>query len=131
MRVKKFDALLTFKEVVKWHVKEEFNICGCILFLLFLKAGCTLYPNFDTEMINLALESSERCKSGWNEAYDNLTVKYSRELDQTGPSVPSKAKGKFLGGPTKVEKKVSRQEAKQYYEEKLQRKKQRTNPCEV
>lgn len=82
--------------------KRGVQLCGCILFLLFLKAGCTLYPNFDTEMINLALESSERCKSGWNEAYDNLTVKYSRRLALV---CPQKLKENFLAAPQKLKRK--------------------------
>jgi hypothetical protein len=52
----------------------------------------------------------ERDSCGWNTEYGKLPVKYSKELLQTRPNIPSKSRGSNLCSPTKMSVKSSKDE---------------------
>lgn len=104
LRMKKSDVLLTFESVVQWcDSKSEaisFNITGCILFLLFVQAGSAAYPEIDVPFLEKEVDHVS-FKSGWNEHYGKLPVKYSTTLMQTKPRVAPDSRGKTVIGPKK------------------------------
>ncbi len=81
IKVKLWDSLLTFPSVIQWCIidKEKnisFHIPGCIVFLLFLKAGSPFYPRLDVKSIQDSLDESFEC--GWREEYQKLGARYSK-----------------------------------------------------
>lgn len=108
----KSDALLTFDSVIQWSESTSgsiaFKIAGCILFLLFLKAGSSFYPDIDGQFLENWLDQTDSC--GWNSNYEKLTVKYSKELLQTKPNVPRQSRGSTLHSPKKSSIRFSKEE---------------------
>lgn len=94
-RVKSCDALFSFPSVIKWSTVHEgdlkFDIPGCILFLLCLKAGSATYPKF----VN-CVDWNKSNECGWSQHYETLDVKYSREFNQTKPVACSAKRGSSL-----------------------------------
>lgn len=99
MREKSTDLLYTTPTVVRWCGEEggklQFELPGCILLLLFLRAGMGNYPKYCTSMISDLINPDEH-QCGWNEGYSNCGVQYSNRLQQTRPNVPTLSRGRYL-----------------------------------
>lgn len=104
IRIKGEDILLTTDQVLRWckinDGKLAFNITGCILMLLFIKAGSFFYPSFHGELLE---DASDNVKSGWNAGYGDLPVHYTNQLTQTKPNVPTAGIGASLTTPKSLE----------------------------
>ena len=101
LRIKDKDILLTLSEVVRWcHSPKDgeisFNICGCILLLLHIKAGSSFYPPIDESLWD---NVGDGYKSGWSAAYSTLPVQYTNRLLQTRPKVTTESRGASLSSP--------------------------------
>lgn len=89
MRLKSQDLLYTIKSVAQWcSVSDEkisFEITGCILLLLLIKAGSGVYPELNDEEVVDLLQNTDYIQSGWSASYSKLGVKYSKKLKQSMP----------------------------------------------
>lgn len=115
--MKKWDSLLTFDQVVTWCEPTsssdiKFNVHGCIVFLLILKAGSKFYPEIDPDFLDSTLNETDSC--GWNTEYEKLPVKYSKELLQMKPSKASDSRGSHLHSPIKRSHHLSKDEFMKY-----------------
>lgn len=109
-RIKSLDYLFTTDSVVKWcnvdeHYNVSFNLEGCILLLLLVKSGTFTYPAYQpTEVYELV---GDEHKCGWNAAYSELNVKYSKTLNQITPQVTKSSRGNSLdNSKLKIKEKV-------------------------
>jgi hypothetical protein len=69
----------------------KFDIRGCILLVLIIKAGSGSYPEFDTSAVPSLV--GDTSTSGWTAGYSKLGVKYSRTLKQSVPQRSSADRG--------------------------------------
>lgn len=97
LRIKSKDVLLTISEDLQWCDPTAnpitFDIRGCILFLLHVKAGTAFYPQFDDVFLS---EFGDSYKCGWSDGYGKLPVHYAKKLHQTKPNVPTDQRGATL-----------------------------------
>ena len=107
MRLKSNDLLYTSSEALYWAYEDSgelrFNIPGCIILLLFLRAGLGAYPEYDPSDV-FGTQHTQPA-SGWNEAYASLPndAKYPRILKQTKPTLNRPTKLKVSEPETLIE----------------------------
>ena len=95
-RIKSLDCLFTTKSVVKWcdvneHQNPNFNLQGCILFLLLVKSGSLSYPAYQPTGV-CEMVAKEHI-SGWSVPYSELKVKYSKTMHQSNPQLTKPSRG--------------------------------------
>lgn len=97
--MKSTDLLFTTPTVLQWCKEKdgglEFDLAGCMLFLLFVRAGSGFYPEYDASEIP-DLMDVQRYVCGWNEGYAQVPTKYSRTLKQRSPVLPTPNRGAKL-----------------------------------
>jgi hypothetical protein len=93
IRLKEEDLLFSLSKSITWCTTDDGTLRfvpeGCIVLILMLKTGRgDGYPVFHGKGFK-TFSTEFACKTGWNEAYRSLSIRYSSVLQQTRPKKPA------------------------------------------